>query len=323
VQIGMVGLGRMGANMTRRLMRGGHECVAYDLDPEKVALLESEGARGARDLDALRGALSPPRIVWVMVPAGTPTTETIEGLAGHLDDGDLVVDGGNTHYTDDAPHARALAARGVGFVDAGTSGGVHGLQDGYCLMVGGTRQHFDRLEPILRTLSPGGGREAGNGRNGTAHLGYVHTGPSGSGHFVKMVHNGIEYAAMQAYAEGFDLLEAASSEDRPPEQRFDLDLAAVAEVWRHGSVVRSWLLDLTAEAFVDDPHLSRYEGRVGDSGEGRWALRTAVEEAVSAPALAAALFARFRSRRDVRFGNKVLSAMRHGFGGHQEPRAES
>jgi 6-phosphogluconate dehydrogenase len=302
-------------------MRSGHECVVHDLEAEKVTRLEGEGARGARDLDALRAQLAPPRVVWVMVPAGDATTKTMGALAERLDEGDIVVDGGNTHYTDDDHHRDVLGARGIGFLDAGTSGGVHGLEEGYCLMVGGPREHFDHVEPLLRALSPGGAR--GEGGNGTATMGYVHTGRSGSGHFVKMVHNGIEYAAMQAYAEGFDLLRAASDEERPPERRFDLDLAAIAEVWRHGSVVRSWLLDLTAEAFAGDPELSRYEGRVGDSGEGRWALQTAVQEAVSAPALAAALFARFRSRRDVGFGNKVLSAMRHGFGGHDEPKAES
>jgi 6-phosphogluconate dehydrogenase len=319
MQIGMVGLGRMGSGMTRRLLRGGHECVVHDIDPERIAALEHEGAEGAEDLGELVSRLSQPRTVWVMVPAGATTTGAIQDLAQQLEKGDLVVDGGNTHYVDDRIHADTLAKRGVGFLDAGTSGGVFGLEEGFCLMVGGDKQHFEHVEPILRTLSPGGDRAPDT--PGTAPRGYVHTGPTGSGHFVKMVHNGVEYGMMQAYAEGFDLLRAAADSDRPAHRRFDLDLAAVAEVWRHGSVVRSWLLDLTAEALRRDPDLSGFEGRVADSGEGRWAAQTAVEEAVSAPALTAALFARFRSRREEAFGNKVLSAMRNAFGGHQEPTA--
>jgi 6-phosphogluconate dehydrogenase len=316
VQIGMVGLGRMGSNMARRLMRGGHECVVYDIDKERIAALEDEGARGARTLKELASQLSSPRVVWVMVPAGAATTETIEKLAEHLEKGDAVVDGGNTHYVDDRTHAEALARHGAALLDAGTSGGVWGLDEGYSLMVGGDKKHFDRVEPIFHALSPGADRSPGKG--GTAPLGYLYTGPTGSGHFVKMVHNGIEYGMMQAYAEGFDLLRAAAGADRPAHRRFDLDLAAVAEVWRHGAVVRSWLLDLTADALSRDPELSEFEGKVPDSGEGRWTVEAALEEAVSVPALATALFDRFRSRREATFGDKVLSAMRHGFGGHGE-----
>jgi 6-phosphogluconate dehydrogenase len=321
VQIGMVGLGRMGSNMVRRLMRGGHECVVHDIEPDRIAALEGEEARGAKSLEALVAQLSPPRTVWVMVPAGAVTTEAIQDLTERLEEGDLVIDGGNTHYVDDRPHAETLARKGVGFLDAGTSGGVRGLDEGFCLMVGGKREHFDRVEPILHTLSPGAERTAARG--GTGPLGYVHTGPTGSGHFVKMVHNGIEYGMMQAYAEGFDLLRAAADRDRPIHRRFDLDLAAVAEVWRHGAVVRSWLLDLTAEALARDPDLSEFEGRVSDSGEGRWTVETALEEAVSMPALTGALFSRFRSRREETFGDKLLSAMRHAFGGHREPTAQT
>ena len=320
LQIGMVGLGRMGSSMTRRLVRGGHDCVVHDIDAERIAALEEDGARGARRLDELCAALVPPRVVWVMVPAGAPTTEVIESLSERLGEGDLVVDGGNTHYVDDRRHAELLRRRGIGLLDAGTSGGVFGLEAGYCLMVGGEREHFERLVPVLRTLAPGeadGRGEDGGGE--TARLGYLHTGPLGSGHFVKMVHNGVEYGLMQAYAEGFELLRAAGDDDRGAGRRFDLDLGAIAEVWRHGSVVRSWLLDLTAKALAEDPGLSRFEGRVGDSGEGRWAVQAAVEEAVPAPALTGALFARFRSRREGAFGDKVLSAMRHAFGGHAEP----
>jgi 6-phosphogluconate dehydrogenase len=321
MQLGVVGLGRMGEGISRRVMRAGHDCVVHDVDPERVAALERHGARGTPSLDALVAALHPPRAVWVMVPAGAPTTEVVEGLAGRLDGGDLVVDGGNTHYLDDRRRAETLAARGVGLLDAGTSGGVFGLERGYCLMVGGAREHFERLEPVFRALAPesGGEAPASAAAGGTAERGYLHTGPTGSGHFVKMVHNAIEYGVMQAYGEGFELMRAAAGEDRPPHKRFELDLAAIAEVWRHGSVVRSWLLDLAAEALANDPELSRFEGRVGDSGEGRWAAHAALEERVPMPALAGALFSRFRSQDGEAFGNKVLSAMRHAFGGHAEP----
>jgi 6-phosphogluconate dehydrogenase len=318
MEIGVVGLGRMGASIVRRLRRAGHACVVTDLEPERVAALEREGARGARDLDQLVAALAPPRAVWVMVPAGAPTTQAIEALAGRLQRGDLVVDGGNTHYLDDRRHGQALGARGVGLVDCGTSGGVFGLEDGFCLMVGGERSHFERLEPVFRALSPGGdgARSAGGP---TAPRGYLHTGPAGSGHFVKMVHNAIEYGVMQAFGEGFELLRAAADPERPAHKRFELDLAAIAELWRHGSVVRSWLLDLTAQELEKDPELAGFEGRVGDSGEGRWAAHAALEEGVPAPALAGALFNRLRSQGGEAFGNKVLSAMRHAFGGHAEP----
>jgi len=312
----------MGASMARRLMRGGHECVVHDIDADRIAGLEKDGAIGAKTLADLARALPCPRAVWVMVPAGSATTGAVQDLAGVLDEGDLVVDGGNTHYVDDRTHADMLEGKGIGFLDAGTSGGVFGLDEGFCLMVGGEREHFDRIEPVLRTLSPGG-NGPGEAEGNPAPRGYVHTGPTGSGHFVKMVHNGIEYGVMQAYAEGFDLLNSAADPDRPPHRRFDLDLAAVAEVWRHGSVIRSWLLDLTAQALARDPELDDFEGRVGDSGEGRWSVQAAIEEAVSTPALAGALFNRFRSRRDETFANKVLSAMRHAFGGHQEPAGQS
>jgi 6-phosphogluconate dehydrogenase len=319
MQIGMVGLGRMGSGMTRRLLRGGHECVVHDIDPERVRALEREGARGAGSLRELASRLSRPRTVWVMVPAGAATTKAIQDLAQHLEKGDLVVDGGNTHYVDDRIHADELGKRGVGFLDVGTSGGVFGLDEGFCLMVGGDRQHFERVEPVLRTLSPGADRSPD--APSTASSGYVYTGPTGSGHFVKMVHNGVEYGLMQAYAEGFDLLIGAASPELPEEIRYALDVGEVAEVWRRGSVIGSWLLDLTAEAMQISPSLSESAGRVSDSGEGRWTSIAAIEEAVSAPALTAALFARFRSRREEAFGNKVLSAMRHAFGGHHEPTA--
>ncbi len=322
MKLAMIGLGRMGANMARRLRRGGHDVVVFDAQPSSIAALEGEGFTGARSWADVARALEPPRIAWVMVPAGDPTEGAIRELAEAFQSGDIIVDGGNTFYKDDVRRAAELAKRGVHHVDAGTSGGIWGLERGYCLMVGGRPDVVRTLEPILRTLAPGLGaipRTPGwQEREGTAEEGFLHCGPSGSGHFVKMIHNGIEYGMMQAYAEGFDLLRGAAQAGRPEGQRYDLDLASIAEVWRRGSVVTSWLLDLTSEALARDPHLSAYQGRVQDSGEGRWTVQAAVEEGIAAPVLAASLFARFRSRADEAFADKVLSAMRAGFGGHVE-----
>jgi 6-phosphogluconate dehydrogenase len=326
MQLGMVGLGRMGANMVRRLMQGGHSCVVTDLDAEAVRTLASEGATGRDSLKELVAGLTVPRVVWVMVPAGAPTEQTVMALGELLSPGDVVVDGGNSWFKDDIRRSKALADRGVHFLDAGTSGGVWGAERGYCLMVGGPREAFRLVEPALRTLAPGGsgippspGRE---GRASTAHLGYLHCGPSGSGHFVKMIHNGIEYGLMQAYAEGFDILRHASDDSLPDDQQYDLDLADVAELWRRGSVVTSWLLDLTAIALAEDPRLEAYTGFVQDSGEGRWTVMAAIEEAVPADVLSAALYTRFRSRQEHTFAEKILSAMRKQFGGHTEPKRE-
>jgi 6-phosphogluconate dehydrogenase len=324
MQIGMVGLGRMGANMVRRLMKAGHECVVTDLNAQAVAELATEGATGAGSLADLVAALTPPRAVWVMVPAGAPTEKTVTTLGGLLSKGDAIIDGGNSWFKDDVRRAAALRPQGIHYVDAGTSGGVWGVDRGYCLMVGGPREAVQRLEPIFRTLAPGeSGVPPSPGREGkasTAHLGYLHCGPSGAGHFVKMVHNGIEYGLMQAYAEGFDIMRHAADEGLPVDQRFDLDLADVAEVWRRGSVVASWLLDLTAIALAEDPRLEQYSGFVQDSGEGRWTVLAAIEEAVPADVLSASLYARFRSRQEHTFGEKLLSAMRKQFGGHVEPK---
>ncbi len=323
MQIGMVGLGRMGGNMVRRLMQDGHECVVTDLSPHAVAAMAKEGATGAASLDDLVGALTPPRAVWVMVPAGAPTEHTVTSLGSLLSRGDAIIDGGNSWFKDDVRRAAALEPSGIDYVDAGTSGGVWGAERGYCLMIGGPTSAVSRLEPIFRTLAPGeSGIPPSRGREqktSTAHLGYLHCGPSGAGHFVKMVHNGIEYGLMQAYAEGFDIMRHAADESLPAGQRFDLDLADVAEVWRRGSVVASWLLDLTAIALAEDPRLDGYTGFVQDSGEGRWTLLAAIEEAVPADVLFASLSARFRSRQDHTFGEKLLSAMRKQFGGHVEP----
>jgi 6-phosphogluconate dehydrogenase len=323
MQLGMVGLGRMGANMVRRLMAGGHRCVVFDLDAKAVERMAADGATGVASLDGLVEALDPPRAVWLMVPAGPITDETVSALGERLQRGDAIVDGGNSFYKDDVRRAAALVDRGGDYVDVGTSGGVWGLERGYSMMIGGNADAVTRLDPIFRTLAPGRGEiprtpgreEAG----GTAEQGYVHCGPVGAGHFVKMVHNGIEYGLMQAYAEGFDIMRGAGRADRPDGLRYDLNLADVAEVWRRGSVVSSWLLDLTAAALVEDPALDRYTGVVEDSGEGRWTVQTAVEEAVPADVLSAALYARFRSRQDHTFAEKILSAMREKFGGHVEP----
>jgi 6-phosphogluconate dehydrogenase len=322
MQIGMIGLGRMGGNMVRRLMRGGHECVVFDLNPKAVEELAGEGATGAGSLDDFVAKLTPPRTAWLMVPAGGPTEGMVREMGERLSPGDVVIDGGNSHFKDDVRRARELSARGIRYLDAGTSGGIWGLERGYCLMIGGDRETVRRLDPVFKTLAPGhGGIEPAPGREGkggTAEEGYLHCGPAGAGHFVKMVHNGIEYGLMQAYAEGFDIFRNANSKDLPEEHRFDFDLADIAEVWRRGSVVSSWLLDLTASALAESPRLDEYTGFVQDSGEGRWTIETAIDEAVPANVLAAALFTRFRSRQDHSFAEKVLSAMRKKFGGHVE-----
>jgi 6-phosphogluconate dehydrogenase len=323
MQLGMIGLGRMGANMVRRLQSGGHTCVVYDRDAANVASLVKEGPTGAGSLDEFCAKLTAPRAAWVMVPAGAPTEETVMALAARFSAGDVVVDGGNSYYKDDVRRARVFAAKGIHYLDAGTSGGVWGLERGYCLMVGGEKKAFDHLLPIWKTLAPGRGDIAPTpGRRpmpGTADEGYLYCGPSGAGHFVKMVHNGIEYGLMQAYAEGFDIFRNAGSKSLPEDMRYDLPIADIAELWRRGSVVGSWLLDLTASALAEDPTLAGYTGYVEDSGEGRWTVQAAIEEAVPAEVLSAALFARFRSRQEHTFAEKILSAMRKKFGGHVEP----
>ncbi|WP_437820149.1 phosphogluconate dehydrogenase (NAD(+)-dependent, decarboxylating) [Sorangium sp. So ce1078] len=322
MKLAMIGLGRMGANMARRLMRGGHEVVAFDLNQDSVRQLGEEGAATASSLDEVVQQLASPRVVWVMLPAGAPTEHVVQELGEKLGAGDVIIDGGNTYFKDDVRRAKALAPKGVRYVDVGTSGGVWGLDRGYCLMVGGAPETFALVEPILRTLAPGPGdiprtpgrREAGS----TSEEGFLHCGPVGAGHFVKMIHNGIEYGLMQAYAEGFDILKNAATERLPEEHRYTLDLGEIAEVWRRGSVVGSWLLDLTAIALTESPELGGYSGFVQDSGEGRWTVMAAIEEAVPAEVLSSALYARFRSRHDHTFAEKVLSAMRHKFGGHLE-----
>jgi 6-phosphogluconate dehydrogenase len=323
MQIGMIGLGRMGSNMVHRLLGGGHECVVYDRDPAAVAALAGAGAQGAGTLEQLVELLAPPRTVWLMLPAGGPTEQTVAALAALLTAGDTVIDGGNSYFKDDVRRARELAGRGLIYLDAGTSGGVWGRERGYCLMIGGDAATVQRLDPIWQTLAPGRGEIPATGgredREGTAEEGYLHCGPAGAGHFVKMIHNGIEYGLMQAYAEGFDILRGAASAELPEEIRYTFDLADVAEVWRRGSVVSSWLLDLAARALAGSPDLAEYSGHVADSGEGRWTVQAAVEEAVPADVLSAALYARFRSRQDHTFGEKLLSALRHQFGGHVEP----
>ena len=323
MQLGMVGLGRMGANMARRLMKAGHDCVVTDLNAEAVTALGREGARGAGSLEALVEALAPPRVVWLMVPAGAPTEQTVTRLGTLLAAGDIVVDGGNSWFKDDVRRAEALRARRIEYVDAGTSGGVWGADRGYCLMVGGSPGAVAHIEPVLRALAPGeSGIAPSRGRDtktSTAHLGYLHCGPVGAGHFVKMIHNGIEYGLMQAFAEGFDIMRHAGDEALPENQRYDLDLADIAELWRRGSVVSSWLLDLSAIALAEDPDLAEFTGFVQDSGEGRWTILAAIEEAVPADVLSASLYTRFRSRQEHTFAEKLLSAMRKQFGGHVEP----
>ncbi|GMV50591.1 MAG: 6-phosphogluconate dehydrogenase [Nitrospira sp. OLB3] len=322
MQLGMIGLGRMGANMVRRLMRGGHHCVVFDVRPEQVQRLAVEGAVGVGSLDALIDGLSKPRVLWVMVPAGEATETVVEFLAKRLSPEDIVIDGGNSYFKDDVRRAKVLATKGLHYVDVGTSGGTWGLDRGYCLMIGGPAPVVKHLDPIWRTLAPGRGdiaRTKGRDRlNGTAEEGYLHCGPTGAGHFVKMVHNGIEYGLMQAYAEGFDIFRHAGGKHLPEDMRYELNLPDIAEVWRRGSVVGSWLLDLTAAALVEQPHLDNFAGSVADSGEGRWTVMAAVEEGVQAEVLSAALYTRFRSRQDHTFAEKILSAMRYQFGGHVE-----
>lgn len=321
MRIGMIGLGKMGANMVRRLLKGGHGCVVFDLNPDNVAQLTHEGADGASTLEELVLALKKPRVLWIMLPAGEPTTRTIMQLQSLLESGDIIVDGGNSYYKDDVARTTMLAEKGIGYVDVGTSGGVWGLARGYCLMIGGERDDVQYLEPVFQTLSSSDNSPATVGHaehKGTAKYGYLHCGRSGAGHFVKMIHNGIEYGLMQAYAEGFDILKNAVQESLPQEYRYSFNLAEIAEVWRHGSVIQSWLLDLAAGALAENPALTNYTGFVQDSGEGRWTVTAALEEAVPAEVLSAALYTRFRSRATHTFAEKMLSAMRHKFGGHVE-----
>jgi 6-phosphogluconate dehydrogenase len=326
MQIGVIGLGRMGGNITRRLIQHGHEAVVYDHDAKAVAAVAADGASGASGLDKLVAQLRPTRAIWVMLPAGKITDDTIVELSKLLQADDVVIDGGNTFWKDDIRRAKMLKARNIHHVDCGTSGGIWGLDRGYCMMIGGEKAIVDRLDPIFKALAPGLGdvprTPKRDGRDPRAEQGYIHAGPNGAGHFVKMVHNGIEYGLMQAFAEGFDILKNANSEALPEDARFDLDLTDIAEVWRRGSVISSWLLDLTASALAADSQLDGFEGVVDDSGEGRWTIMAAIEEAVPANVLSAALFTRFRSRRDHTFAEKILSAMRKGFGAHVEPKAE-
>ncbi len=322
MQIGMIGLGRMGANLARRLMRHGHHVVAYDAQPAARAALVQDGATEAASLEDLTGALTAPRVVWVMLPAGDPTESTIAALPDWLEPGDIVIDGGNTFYKDDVRRAQQLATRGLHYLDVGTSGGVWGLDRGYCLMIGGEPDVVDRLDPLFSALAPGeGSASATPGRRSVdprPAQGYVHVGPAGAGHYAKMIHNGIEYGMMQALAEGFHLLHAKNDPSVPDDERYPIDVAAVAEAWRRGSVVSSWLLDLTAQALDRDADLADFSGVVGDSGEGRWTVNAAIEHAVPAPVLTAALFARFRSRVTDGYSDRLLSAMRLAFGGHTE-----
>jgi 6-phosphogluconate dehydrogenase len=337
MQLGMIGLGRMGANMVRRLMKNGHQCVVYDRHADAVQGLAAEGATGSDALADFVRKLEKPRAIWLMVPAGV-VDGTIGDLLPLLESGDILIDGGNSYYVDDIRRAEELKAKGVEYVDVGTSGGVWGLERGYCMMIGGTNATVEHLDPIFRTLAPGIGQiERTPGRpagKGTAEDGYLHCGPNGAGHFVKMVHNGIEYGIMAAYAEGMGILrdanigkqtgtvDAETTPLRDPEHyQYDIDLGEVAEVWRRGSVISSWLLDLTASALVKDPHLAHFAGRVSDSGEGRWTIKAAIDEGVPAPVLTSALYARFTSRGEADFQNKLLSALRYEFGGHVETSA--
>lgn len=335
MQIGMMGLGRMGANMVRRLMKDGHECVVYDIDPDAVAVLASQGATGANSLEDFLGKLSKPACVWLMLPAAI-TGRIAEEVAALMQPGDVIIDGGNSHYEDAVDIAGRFASRDISFVDVGTSGGVWGLERGYCLMIGGPLAAVHHLDPIFASLAPGA--DAGTtpeADRGTAPYGYLHCGPSGAGHFVKMIHNGIEYGVMAAYAEGLNILKAANAGKRkreadaetsplknPQYYQFDIDLAAVTEVWRHGSVIGSWLLDLTAGVLKDDPTLANFGGRVSDSGEGRWTLKAAIDTGVPAPVLSSALFDRFSSQGESMFADKLLSAMRFAFGGHVEKKKD-
>ncbi len=325
MKLAMIGLGRMGGNIARRLMRHGHEVVVYDHGAEAVATLAKDGGIPASSLAELLGKLDSPAIYWVMLPAGDPTEQTIQALCEQTKPGDIIIDGGNTFYKDDIRRAKQLSEHGCRYVDVGTSGGVWGLERGYCMMIGGDKAAVDLLDPVFDALAPGHGtilrtpnRMEQEGEDPRAEKGYIHAGPAGAGHFVKMVHNGIEYGLMQAYAEGFDILKGKKSGKLPEDERFDLNLTDIAEVWRRGSVISSWLLDLTAAAFAKDQMLATFSGRVADSGEGHWTIQAAMEEAVPVPVITAALFARYRSRVDHVFGDQVLSAMRFGFGGHVE-----
>ena len=322
MRIGIIGLGRMGGSIARRLMRAGHETIVWDRDAAAIASLVPDGATAASSLSDLADQLGSDAIFWVMLPAGDPTETTIDELTGLAGPGSIIIDGGNSFYKDDIRRAKSLAERGIDYVDVGTSGGVWGVERGFCLMIGGREEIVRRLDPIFDALAPGIGeiartpsRDRGDDR---AERGYIHAGPPGSGHFIKMVHNGIEYGLMQAYAEGFDILKGKASETLPEEERFTIDLPDVAEVWRRGSVISSWLLDLSAAALARDHDLERFDGSVADSGEGHWAIVAAMEEAVPAYAMSAALYARYRSRVESTFGDKLLSAMRLGFGGHVE-----
>ena len=337
MQLGMVGLGRMGSNMVRRLLKGGHQCVVFDMSSKAVVEMVQERADGSSSLQDLVGKLKKPRVVWLMVPAGV-VDGTIANLLPHLEAGDILIDGGNSYYVDDIRRAEETAGKKIHYVDVGTSGGVWGLERGYCMMIGGEADVVRHLDPIFATLAPGAGDIARTpGREhlkGTAEKGYLHCGPSGAGHFVKMVHNGIEYGVMAAYAEGFGILRDANAGKRdhaldaetaplrdPEHYQFDLNLRDITEVWRRGSVIASWLLDLTAAALMPDPNLSNFAGRVSDSGEGRWTIKAAIDESVPAPVLSAALYQRFTSRGEADFQDKLLSAMRYGFGGHLEKSA--
>jgi 6-phosphogluconate dehydrogenase len=337
MQLGMIGLGRMGANMVRRLMNDGHECVVFDMHPKTVEALVAEKATGASSMQDFVSKLSKPRTVWLMVPVAV-VDQTIQSLVPLLESGDAIIDGGNSYYVDDIRRSKELEAKKIDYVDIGTSGGVWGLERGYCMMIGGPNATVHRLDPILKSLAPGRGtieRTPGRERvGGTAELGYLHCGPSGAGHFVKMVHNGIEYGIMAAYAEGLGILKSANVGKRtqavdaettplrnPEHYQYDIDLPDVAEVWRRGSVIASWLLDLTASALIKDPALAQFTGRVSDSGEGRWTIKAAIDEAVPAPVLTTALYERFSSRGEADFEDKLLSAMRYGFGGHLEKHA--
>ncbi len=324
MQLGMVGLGRMGGNIVRRLVRHGHQCVVFDENPAAITALAGEGIAGGTDLSDLVRRLEKPRAVWVMLPSGEITEHAVTQLGDMLQSGDIIIDGGNSFYKDDIRRAKELRAKGIRYIDCGTSGGVWGLDRGYCMMIGGDADTIDHLDPIFHALAPGRGdiprtpkREQ---RDPRVERGYIHCGPSGAGRFVKMIHNGIEYGLMQAYAEGFEILREAAGREVPEERRYTLDLSDIAEVWRRGSVIGSWLLDLTAMAFAEDPELASYSGFVEDSGEGRWTIMAAIEEAVPANVLSAALNARFRSREKDSLADKLLSAMRHEFGGHVEPK---
>jgi 6-phosphogluconate dehydrogenase len=324
MQIGIVGLGRMGANIARRLIRGKHEVVVWNRSSGPAEELGTEGASVAKDFDDVIAKLKAPRVVWIMLPSGQVTEEAVKEFASKLSPGDIIIDGGNTHYKDDVRRAKEIEPKKIHYVDVGTSGGVWGLQRGYCMMIGGPDAIVKHLDPVFDTLAPGlGDIPRTPNRDNTdsrAERGYIHAGPAGAGHFVKMVHNGIEYGLMQAYAEGFDILKGKNSDELPEAQRYDLNMADIAEVWRRGSVVSSWLLDLSAAGLAQHPTLENYAGEVSDSGEGRWTIEAAIEEAVPANVLSASLYARFRSRKDHTFGERLLSAMRFGFGGHVEPK---